>query len=696
MRPFSSCKLWHGLVLVYYLLLLALVGLLVSQERPVAEPVSLTEVVTSEARGRTRLAIAGQGFHPGLHGLLAESTVVAEARQWRFLRDVLLRNLAVAEGEDLALVSSYGSKLISLSLAAGRAPVVLGSLDMPASIEQVRIIGDQALVGLKGVAGLALVDLGDPKAMRLVAVFGPTVNFMDMVVDGQVVYLVDLLAGIGVLDLAAESPHVAIVDTLESVWRIALADQRLVVGTIKGEVRLYETLGSGQVKKVGNFSVPREVRDVALVGNTLAVATKSILHLYDVSAWPRLLPLSTIPLPGAAMRMLRVPERDQLVISLVAAGVCLVDVTQPALPMITGHLRLPQTYYDLVVSPETIYASGSSGFEAFSLEALAESRPTDDVQVTTDDALLNWNGQIFGLHNNDLTRLATGASQAGLRREPFLAVVEDDGRAVAYSRTADGALSQPQSLPTQSWRVTDALWQGDRLYLAHTAGLEVLLGSRPDQLLSAGGLDFAGSTVRLRPLDPDHLLVMIRNVGALIVDVTDPVRPVVRSQLPALKHLLGASVVFDALVTRGRAYVALGDAGVHVFDLSELDHPRLLQMIDTPGQAIGLALYDDLLLVADGMQGVFVIDIKDPNFALPVGSILAPVRVREIAVAADGVLINSQPGGLAKLPLPKRLSALQIVNRKEAVALVEGEVSRGQIHLYDTRGTAQIKVFGGK
>jgi len=681
-------------VLVYFLLLLTLAGLLVWQGRPAAEPASLTEAVASEAQGGTRLNIRGVALRTTLRGLMSESVVDDEARQWHFLQQVSLRNLAVAAREDLALVSTSGNKLISLSLAQGRPPVVLGSLDLPAQIEQVRIIGDRALVGLKKSAGVALVALEEPQAMRLLAVYGPTVSLMDMVTDGQIAYLADRFRGIGVIDLTAESPQLAIVGEADGLWRITLADKRLVAGSMSGAGHLYETLGSGHLKKVGEVALPDGVRDVALFGKLLAVATRDRLYLYDVSGWPKLAPLANILLPGAPMRMFPVPGRDLLAISLVAAGVCLVDVTQPSLPVVAGHLQLPLTYYDLVVGQEAIYATSVSGFEALTLDAITASRSeVDELAYSDAHILLSWHGRIFGYGAQGLTPFAASGVQAEGSEEPFLAVA-DKGKVFFYSRTDNGAISAPQLLSLEIRGVSDALWQSNRLYLAHANGLDVLLGARPDTLLPAGRLQLEGPPARLKVLGPDLLLVLSKTDGILIVDTTDPWQPVVRSRLLVVKHLPGSNLALDVLVVNQRAYVSLGSGGIHVFDISLIDQPRLTQIIDTQRKANGLALYDDLLLVGDGPQGVFMIDIRDPDLALPIGSLLVPVRAKEIAVADDGILISSQHGGTVKLPLPQRLSALQIVNSKEAVALVAGEVSRAQVFLYDARGAAQIKVVG--
>ena len=127
-------------------------------------------------------------------------------------------------------------------------------------------------------------------------------------------------------------------------------------------------------------------------------------------------------------------------------------------------------------------------------------------------------------------------------------------------------------------------------------------------------------------------------------------------------------------------------------DVSTPAQPELLQIIETPGVAKDMALYDDLLLVADGVEGVFVIDVSDRNRALPVGSWTVPLRVSQIAVTSDSVIVSNYPGGTMKLPLPQRLQNLKLVNRDEGRADLHKVYQEQYVYLYDEQTSAKVKV----
>jgi len=115
-------------------------------------------------------------------------------------------------------------------------------------------------------------------------------------------------------------------------------------------------------------------------------------------------------------------------------------------------------------------------------------------------------------------------------------------------------------------------------------------------------------------------------------------------------------------------------------------------MIDTPGFAADLALYDDLLLVADKLEGVFMIDVRDRKHALPVGSWPLPLRAEQIAVSEDGMITSNYPGGTMKLPLPQRLQNLGVVSQNQLKADVAQSETGQNVYIYTEGGAENVRV----
>jgi hypothetical protein len=71
----------------------------------------------------------------------------------------------------------------------------------------------------------------------------------------------------------------------------------------------------------------------------------------------------------------------------------------------------------------------------------------------------------------------------------------------------------------------------------------------------------------------------------VVVDVGDPARPVEVGRTGVLP-----GVVRDVAVSGSYAYVADGDAGLRVIDVSNPSSPREVGAYDTPGDAWGVAV----------------------------------------------------------------------------------------------------------
>jgi hypothetical protein len=65
-------------------------------------------------------------------------------------------------------------------------------------------------------------------------------------------------------------------------------------------------------------------------------------------------------------------------------------------------------------------------------------------------------------------------------------------------------------------------------------------------------------------------------------------------------------------VRADRVYVAAGPAGLQVIDVAVHTAPVLVGWLDTPGNARGGDVVDDLAVVADDYGGVRVISVANP------------------------------------------------------------------------------------
>lgn len=83
----------------------------------------------------------------------------------------------------------------------------------------------------------------------------------------------------------------------------------------------------------------------------------------------------------------------------------------------------------------------------------------------------------------------------------------------------------------------------------------------------------------------------------------------------------------DICAINNLAIVAMGTAGVSVFNVRNGSEPVRIAQVNTPGSARAVSCFGDLVVVADGTEGLAVIDISDPAGA----SIVRQVKFKQAA-----------------------------------------------------------------
>ena len=248
-RKFS---LKHLLCLLYLLALLLLIALLAKERRLNESPFSLSSATATTTREGDVLTFQGRKFPADLKGPCSASNLVNDkALLWHLLDGTSTKSVDATE--HFALVSCFGNKLISLNLSELDLPQFLGSIELPANIVNIKIINDMALVAMERHAGIALVNLQDPAAMNLVTIYPLAGLVTSMLVDRNTVYFANMYGGLGRIDLSAETPVLQELVSLESPWRMALQGSKLAVGTMKGNVHLFNLPDEGSPVEVGRL-----------------------------------------------------------------------------------------------------------------------------------------------------------------------------------------------------------------------------------------------------------------------------------------------------------------------------------------------------------------------------------------------------------------------------------------------------------
>lgn len=681
------------LVLLTYLLLLALTFTLLVNEFLGEVPVfSILHTNMERPSGKTTLEIYGEHFHSGVKGVLARNLVKEEATLWHHYKELPFRFFD--KRKNLVLASYRSNKLVSISLADEAAPKLLGSIETEGLITRIKIIGNKAVVGTSRSSGVFLVDVSNPEHLTLSAHY-PAEGSVHSIVEGQgFVYFAGVGLGVARLDLAEKKPELVTLANLDSPWRMAIQGKRLAVATLKGRVHLFEIGGEGQLVEVGTLDFPAVVWDIAFSDEKLVVAVSDkSLSSFNLANWPALKPAGLLSLPGRPMAMERVPGQETVVVSLISNGLCMVDVGQAQKPLFRWWLKQPQTYQNLSVNPERVIATGKHGLRAFSLAGVgSEVMPMRQMGVVVTQEsyrLKSWGQYVYGFDKQGVGKILGETPEKAPPLVPSLPLI-DKNLVGFFEQQVNGQLQKVGSLSLRE-NALEVQYRRGHLYVLHHDGLSVFSGESPETMVAASDLSLPGNPQSFVFLSSGVMMVSLKDQGLMVVDVEDPEEPKLLSSLRLPRHLQG-SVYRDMLVDGSRLYVSQGVGGVQIFDISAPRHPVLIQVVETSGHAGEMVLYDGLLLVAVWNSEVFIVDVADPEQALPIGFLPVPLRIQQIAVAENGLIVSGQTGGTMKLPLPQRLRGLRMVNEGELAVDVAAVEKGHYVYLYDQMSSSRIAV----
>lgn len=94
------------------------------------------------------------------------------------------------------------------------------------------------------------------------------------------------------------------------------------------------------------------------------------------------------------------------------------------------------------------------------------------------------------------------------------------------------------------------------------------------------------------------------------------------------------------------AYVADGDSGLRIIDISNPSVPALAGSYDTSANSQGIAVSGNLVFLADQLNGLLIIDVSNPGAPTLVGSYDTPDRAYRVCVEGNYAFVADRLSGL--------------------------------------------------
>jgi hypothetical protein len=547
-------------------------------------------------------------------------------------RDV--RALAIAAKGSYAFVAAGSQGMCVVDVADPAEPKTVGTL---ASFDAraVDCAGDYVYLA-DGEKGLKVIDVSEPSRPQQVG-FRITFAAQDVRVRGDFAYVADGEKGLKVIDIR-EPRYPVRVASLETqdARGVDMRGDRLYLADGDGGLKVVDISDPAQPRLSGAFPL-EDVRAVAVGGRYagLAAGTQGLIIL-DISdsAYPRAVGRYASP------DVLDVAVCGQyLFLADRYEGVTVIDIADPTQPVKFASLK-SEGVVGLAVRNEFAYVARESGLQVVSVRIEGKSRQLAAVETRGKAYALALSGDYAyvadhqeGLKVIDVSAPASvsQASLAGFCDTEYAAdVAVKDG----YAYVADG----PRGLKIID---VEAAWDGDP-------------ATQPEV---AGNFDSEGNARGLS-LQDELLFVADGETGLQILDVRQPGHPVWLAED-------GGPDARDVLVREQRAFV-IGSEGLRALDVSDPAHPRPLGYFAT-GAGSRLALSGDILYAVTA-SGLWLLNVSDPAEILPLG-FYGTTSAEDLCVEGDYAYLAEGLDGLTVLDIRDPGNLLRVSSCDEVYAV---------------------------
>jgi hypothetical protein len=144
--------------------------------------------------------------------------------------------------------------------------------------------------------------------------------------------------------------------------------------------------------------------------------------------------------------------------------------------------------------------------------------------------------------------------------------------------------------------------------------------------------------------------------GLKIVDVSDPMSP----QINAAVDTNGEAR--DIGLSGSYAFVADGTEGLAVIDIRNPADPKTVGKWDSPGESMGIVVRDEIAYIADGSAGLQVVNIGDPAKPSPLGSCDTDGTAEDITLSGNHAYIADGSSGLKVMDISKPSAPRQVAS----------------------------------
>jgi len=464
-----------------------------------------------------------------------------------------------------------------------------------------------------GNEGLRVVDVSDPHNPLEVGFYNTPGYAWDVFVSGSFAYVADGETGLQVIDVTtAYAPQFkGALDTPGTAMDVVISGSTAYVADEDQGLRVLDVSNPAAPTEVGFFKTASRAVGLAFSGAYVYVADDAAgLRIIDAANRSAPKEIGALDTPGNAYAVDINPVTNTAFVADSGAGLRAVDISTKTAPKEVGQFDVAGCYAnDIKVAGSYAYLIDT----AHGLRVLNITNPSELSQVFLFNSPAPTDIEVY----NNYAYVPAGS--AGLRVLDISNAAEplESG----FFDTPGYAYAVDVFVPEGSQKIYAAVADWDK-------GLRVIDVSKPTAPYEVGALDTSGMARDVEVLFP-YAYVADDNGGLQIINLNVPANPQLSGTcsqqgcMPPGGSARGVSVAAKPDSNLVYAYVADGEKGLRLIDVSDPSNPSQVGFYDTPGEGNDVALSPThaYAYVADGFSGgLQVVNVANPASLVSLGA----------------------------------------------------------------------------
>ena len=564
------------------------------------------------------------------------------------------RAFAVVIAGNYAYVADNESGLQVIDISDPLAPLLVGSIDTPGRAVNVTVAGLYAYVA-DANRGLQVIDISDPLAPILIGSIDTPDKASDVAIVGNYAYVADGESGLQIIDISdPRAPKsIASVDTLNDASGIAIKDSFAYVND-EDSLLLIDITNPIKPFKIGSIETDSTVHErfnhVAVSGNFVYVTGINSLIILPSAQWT-----STV---FNNSNSLEIRVADTL-----PDGIYDVTILNPDGRLFTStnslKISIPEfSPFEQNLSFDEILIGNESPIKIMTLTNSGNA----DLKIGSLTLIKDFKSVNFSFSSDNCSNAV-------------LAPENSCSFEITFNPIHQGSLSAKINIPNNTF---------DSLHTIALSGIGLFSPlsvtpekSEPGQSISIEGEDLQadariiawgggpyirGSIEVLAldvAIDKHFAYVASGENGLRIFDITDPNLPL------EISHVNTLNQAHTVSVSNNYAYVIVGKNEILVVDSNNPASPEVIGMFNTLVDAKHMTIAGDFAYVSDD-KTLRVLDISNPRLPVETGSATIGTSVKSVTVTGNIAYLLTSYFGARIIDISNPEEPVEIENHPDA------------------------------